>query len=89
MLYPDAAMRLALSRAVALETPRGWRLAKENQSHKIDVIVALAMACHGAMQSEYGDYDTTGNWIDGGETDQEAMWKRWRADVYWSRYSLN
>jgi phage terminase large subunit-like protein len=47
--YPDADIRLAVSRAVALETTRGWRIAKEKQSHKIDVIVALAMAALGAV----------------------------------------
>jgi hypothetical protein len=56
--YPDAGMRLAVSRAVAKESARGWRIAKERQSHKIDVVVALAMACHAAVQggNEYG-YD--------------------------------
>jgi hypothetical protein len=49
--YPDVAMRLAVSRAVALETSRGWRIAKEKQSHKIDVVVALAMAAHAAVKS--------------------------------------
>jgi phage terminase large subunit-like protein len=49
ILYPDAAMRLAASRAVAIETSRGWRIAKEKQSHKIDVIVALGMAAHAAV----------------------------------------
>jgi phage terminase large subunit-like protein len=46
ILYPDAAMRLAASRAVAIESPRGWRIAKGKNWHRIDVIVALAMACH-------------------------------------------
>ena len=45
-VYPDAAMRLAVSRAIAVETPRGWRISKTTASHKIDVVVALAMACH-------------------------------------------
>jgi hypothetical protein len=49
VVYPDAAMRLAVSRAVAVETSRGWRISKEKQSHKIDVVVALAMACHAAV----------------------------------------
>jgi phage terminase large subunit-like protein len=49
LLYPDAAMRLSASRAVAIESPRGWRIAKEKQSHKIDVIVALGMAAHAAV----------------------------------------
>jgi phage terminase large subunit-like protein len=47
--YPDAALRLAISRAVAVETPRGWKISKEKQSHKIDVVVALAMAAHAAV----------------------------------------
>jgi hypothetical protein len=49
VFYPDADIRLAFSRAVALETTRGWRIAKEKASHKIDVVVALAMSAHGAV----------------------------------------
>jgi phage terminase large subunit-like protein len=48
--YPDPAMRLAVSRAVAIESSRGWRITKEKQSHKIDVVVALAMAAHAAVK---------------------------------------
>jgi phage terminase large subunit-like protein len=48
--YPDAGMRLAISRAVASETPRGWRITKEKQSHKIDVVIALAMAAYATVQ---------------------------------------
>jgi phage terminase large subunit-like protein len=44
VVYPDDGIRLAVSRAIAIETPRGWRIAKEKTSHKIDVVVALAMA---------------------------------------------
>jgi phage terminase large subunit-like protein len=56
LCYADPGMRLAISRAVALETPRGWRISKTTQSHKIDVVVALAMASHAAVlyQNEYG-----------------------------------
>jgi hypothetical protein len=50
LVYPDANMRLAVSRAIALETPRGFRIAKEKQSHKIDIVIALAMACYAAVQ---------------------------------------
>ena len=39
---------------VAVESPRGWRLAKDKTSKKIDAIVALAMACVAAM-----DHDAT------------------------------
>ncbi|MBE3602161.1 hypothetical protein IMX07_00820 [bacterium] len=49
-VYADADLRLAVSRAVALETSRGWRIAKEKASHKIDVVVALAQAALGAVR---------------------------------------
>ena len=50
VLYPDADIRLAISRAVAKETARGWRIGKEKQTHKIDVVVALTMAALVAAQ---------------------------------------
>ena len=60
VLYPDANMRLAASRAVAVESARGWRITKEKQSHKIDVIVALAMAAYAAVQGQNeSSYDST------------------------------
>jgi hypothetical protein len=48
--YPDDVMRLAVQRAVAVEMPRGWKISKATQSHKIDVVVALGMAALGAVQ---------------------------------------
>ncbi len=60
LAYPDAAIRLAISRAVAIETPRGWRITKDKQWHKIDVVVALAMAALAAVQGQgESGYDTT------------------------------
>ena len=56
--YPSEAMRLAASRCIAVESSRGWRLTKERQSHKIDVIVALAMAAYAAVQGQ-NDMATT------------------------------
>lgn len=50
-LYPDAAMRLAVSRAVISESSRGWKLDKLRQSHAIDVVVALSMAALACVQS--------------------------------------
>ena len=50
LVYPDDELRLAISRCVALETTRGWRIAKEKVSHKIDVVVALAQAALGAVK---------------------------------------
>ena len=52
ILYPDSAMRLSVSRTIAIEGARGWRIAKEKVSHKIDVVVALAMAAYGAVKSQ-------------------------------------
>jgi hypothetical protein len=49
-VYPDSAIRLAISQAVVVESPRGKRIAKEKQSHKIDVVIALAMAALGAAK---------------------------------------
>lgn len=55
VLYADEELRKAASQAVAIESSRGWRIAKEKTSHKIDVIVALAMSALAAVPSEaYG-----------------------------------
>lgn len=48
--YPDPDVRLAVQRAVAVETSRGLKISKEKASHKIDVLVALAIAALGAVQ---------------------------------------
>ncbi len=48
-LHADEALRRHALNAVAKETPRGWRIAKEKTSRKIDLVVALAMA---ALDSE-------------------------------------
>lgn len=48
--YGAPEIRLALSRAVGIESSRGWRIAKEKQSHKIDIVVALGMASLAAVQ---------------------------------------
>jgi phage terminase large subunit-like protein len=56
LAYPDAPMRLAVSRAIAVETARGWRIAKEKASHKIDVVVALGMAAHAAVAGSAEPY---------------------------------
>ena len=42
-------MRQQALSTVAVENPRGWRIAKEKASKKIDAIVALSMACVAAM----------------------------------------
>ena len=50
VLYPDDDIRLAVQRSVAVESTRGWRIAKDKTCHKIDVVVALGMACVAAVK---------------------------------------
>ena len=62
--YADEQMRLAISRAVAVETPRGWRIGKDKQTHKIDIVVALAMACYGAVRAQgESSFDHSWGWV--------------------------
>ena len=49
--YSDDDVRLAISRCVAFETTRGWRIAKEKAAHHIDIVVALAMAAHAVVET--------------------------------------
>lgn len=48
-LYPSLELRQQALNAIAVETPRGFRLAKDKASKKIDAIVALSMACCAAL----------------------------------------
>jgi phage terminase large subunit-like protein len=48
-MYHAPDLREQALNAVAVETGRGWRLAKEKASRKIDAIVALALAVHAAI----------------------------------------
>jgi hypothetical protein len=52
LVYPDTDMRLAISHTVGMETPRGWRIGRDKQTHKIDVVVALAMAAYAAVRGK-------------------------------------
>lgn len=51
--YGDPALTEAVHNAIAIETPRGFRLAKEKASKKIDACVALSMAAWACRQSKY------------------------------------
>jgi phage terminase large subunit-like protein len=51
-VYPAPDIRLAISRTLAIRTPRGWRIGKDKQPHKIDVVVALAMAAYAAVKGQ-------------------------------------
>jgi terminase large subunit-like protein len=57
-VYPDPTLRLAISRSVAIEAGRGWKISKDKANHKVDAVVALAMACLGAAKQE-GRFRTT------------------------------
>ncbi|TKB75260.1 MAG: hypothetical protein E8D45_07850 [Nitrospira sp.] len=48
-LYPSDELRAQALNTVAVESPRGWRIAKEKAGKKIDAVVALAMACCAAL----------------------------------------
>jgi hypothetical protein len=64
VLYPNAQMRLAISRAIIVESSRGWRLDKLKQSNKIDVVVALSMAALAAVRDGgKSRYDTSLAWV--------------------------
>ncbi len=57
VLYKDKELRSHAQKATAKETPRGWRIVKKKASHKIDLIIALAMAALGATEIEDIDFD--------------------------------
>ncbi len=52
VLYKDKEMKSHAQKATAKETPRGWRIVKKKASHKIDLIIALAMAALGATKMD-------------------------------------
>jgi phage terminase large subunit-like protein len=49
VVRPDPEMRHAVTRAAVVEVGRGWKLTKNAQGDKIDSVVALSMACLGAV----------------------------------------
>src|SRR5205823_2745530 len=50
VVYRDSDLRQHALNAVAVETGRGWRLAKEKAARKIDGVVALSFACLDAVE---------------------------------------
>lgn len=50
-LYPATDLREHSLNAVAIESVRGWKIAKEKASGKVDALVALAMACRAAVEA--------------------------------------
>ena len=60
LVYPDSEIRTAVSHAIAVEGPRGWKIAKDRQSNRIDIVVALSMAALACVKAQgKPGYDTT------------------------------
>jgi phage terminase large subunit-like protein len=54
VMYSDGELRRHALNAAAVETARGWRLAKEKASRKIDGVVALSFAALDAVENRRG-----------------------------------
>ena len=50
IVYQDDEIRRAVRQTVGIEMARGWKISKDKQRYKIDVVVAMAMAALGAVQ---------------------------------------
>jgi phage terminase large subunit-like protein len=88
VLYPDAAMRLAISRAIIVGSARGWRLDKLKQAHKIDVVVALSLAAWAGIKGlGESSYVSDMSWVSdsGSDADAEAA----AADFLRMRYNMH
>lgn len=72
LAYPDAEMRRSILQTVASESGRGWKLSKEKQSHKIDVVVALSMAALAAVRKLGFNPMRTATF---GTSPAEALWE--------------
>lgn len=57
--YNDHRLNDAIRDCIAIETPRGFRIAKEKTSQKIDAAVALSMAHFGCLQFQGSHGDAT------------------------------
>ena len=84
VLYPDAAMRLAVSRAIITESSRGWKLDKLKQHHHIDIVVALSMAALAAVQGQAKPgYNLCAIQVCNGDNadDEQAVDERYRREL--------
>jgi phage terminase large subunit-like protein len=85
MLYESPELRQHLLNAKVKEHTRGWRIVKSSEAQKIDLTIALAMACQAAQDNfllrtqagliiieDEDDYDT-------GDAEQ---WAEWRYGVF-------
>lgn len=90
--YNDNTLNEHVKNAVATETPRGFRLAKEKTNRKIDAAVALSMALYGAYarQARYRPIDVLKDPFEGPYLEEEELtdsdaYIQYMADVQWRR----
>jgi phage terminase large subunit-like protein len=78
MVYPDGEIRSAVSHAIAAEGARGWKIAKDRQSHRVDVVIALGMAAHACVKAqEKPGFDPSYSGF------QDNDWQGLRTALYW------
>jgi phage terminase large subunit-like protein len=79
-VYPDEAIRLAVSRAVAIESNRGWRIGKDKQTHRIDIVIALAQAALIATKTGILAYDESYRAFQDDAVDEPDGPTKWRLE---------
>lgn len=73
VLYRDKEMRDHAEKATAKETDSGWRIVKKKSSSKIDLIIALGMACVGAIETPSYSGNRPGIRLGGKEEQQKSL----------------
>jgi phage terminase large subunit-like protein len=71
-VYPNEQIRTAISRSIAVEGSRGWKIAKDKQSHRIDIVIALGMAALAAIRAQGEAYDYSMSWISNEQDQQDS-----------------
>lgn len=71
--YPDEELRAQALATVAVESPRGFRLAKGTAGRKIDGIVALSLACIAALDEPAEPPPLTDAQVAGMECQERAV----------------
>jgi phage terminase large subunit-like protein len=86
LTYADETIRTAIARSIAVEGARGWKISKERQSHKIDIVIALGMAALAAIraQSEPVPYvRDLSRWVgDMSDEGSRRSWQMMRRNLY-------
>jgi phage terminase large subunit-like protein len=84
-VYSDREIRTAISRAIAVEGNRGWKIARDKQPHRIDIVIALgmaALACVKAQNEPPYDYTYAGFGGGGDDPNGTESWQALRTALY-------